>query len=605
MKIRIYPPPKQAKYHRSRLELSERNFIKLTYHHSTTFNAALQRFVSESDRNLELSYGQVEQEKCLLTILISKAKSKNPESYQLTNSSAGIQLSAGTELGLYRGLMSLKQILQQSGRDLPYFEISDEPDFKHRGVMLDISRTKVPSIKTLKHLIDRFADLKYNQLQLYTEHTFAFSQHPTVWADASPYTAMDMLEIHQYCQSRYIELVPNLNCFGHFERWLRHPDYKAYAECPEGFIHPVDQSQVPFGSTLKPNRKSLNLLNELYAEYLPLFESQHFNVGGDEPWELGKGWSAERCKLQGTTQVYIDFMLKIKKLSEKHGKKMMFWSDIILKQPESLRTLSKDLTVMNWGYEGNHPFKRECEQIAEQNIPYYVCPGTSSWNSLTGRTSNMIKNQSNAARNGLRFDAVGFLVTDWGDHGHHQYLPLSYPGFALGACESWNHKGSKSIDHIDMLNQIFFQEQSGLSAKLIMDLGRVTDLAQTEVSNATIFNGLLFSSKIEAPSLSESNLARCADAFGEIRSQLGLINPAGEQDDGALLRGEIDNAIAMANLGINKLRKRRGQKVESKKLRQDLAEIINSHQRLWLGRNRPGGLAESTMRLSKLIRHFS
>ncbi|MBL4679447.1 MAG: hypothetical protein JKY88_01840 [Pseudomonadales bacterium] len=298
-------------------------------------------------------------------------------------------------------------------------------------------------------------------------------------------------------------------------------------------------------------------------------------------------------------------MLKIKKLSEKHGKKMMFWSDIILKQPESLRTLSKDLTVMNWGYEGNHPFKRECEQIAKQNIPYYVCPGTSSWNSLTGRTSNMIKNQSNAARNGLRFDAVGFLVTDWGDHGHHQYLPLSYPGFALGACESWNHKGSKSIDHIDMLNQIFFQEQSGLSAKLIMDLGRVTDLAQTEVPNATIFNGLLFSSKIEAPSLSENNLARCADSFGEIRSQLSLINPAGEQDDGALLRGEIDNAIAMANLGINKLRQRRGQKINSKSLRQDLAGIINNHQRLWLGRNRPGGLAESTMRLSKLSRHFN
>lgn len=598
MKILIYPPPKQAKFLQTRLDISKRCYIKLVHHHSANFNSALQRFVAESKLNLELSYGPIEQEACLLTILQNKTKSKHNEHYVLTHSSAGMHLSAGTELGLYRGLMSLQQILRQAGTKIPYFKISDEPDFKHRGVMLDISRTKVPTLKTLKRLIDKFADLKYNQLQLYTEHTFAFSQHPVVWAEASPYTAMDMMEIHQYCQSRYIELVPNLNCFGHFERWLRHPEYKEYAECPDGFVHPVDNSQIPFGSTLKPNRKSLNLLNELYGEYLPLFESTQFNVGGDEPWELGKGWSAKRCDVQGTTQVYIDFMLKIKKLTEKHGKKMMFWSDIILKQPESLSTLSKDLTVMNWGYEGNHPFKRECEQIANQRIPYYVCPGTSSWNSLTGRTSNMTKNLSNAARNGLRFDAIGFLVTDWGDHGHHQYLPLSYPGFALGACESWNHKGSKSIDHTDLVNQIFFQEEGGLSAKLLLDLGRVTDLAQTDVPNGTIFNRLLFSSKNETRTFTEDNLDRCAGAFSDIQSQLGLIKSTGDERE--LLKGEINNAIGMASLGMSKLRKRRGQKIENKTLRQDLARIINNHQSLWLSRNRPGGLRESTERLSKL-----
>ena len=41
--------------------------------------------------------------------------------------------------------------------------------------MLDISRTKVPTMDTLLTLIDQFSTLKYNQIQLYTEHTFAFS----------------------------------------------------------------------------------------------------------------------------------------------------------------------------------------------------------------------------------------------------------------------------------------------------------------------------------------------------------------------------------------------------------------------------------------------
>ena len=104
--------------------------------------------------------------------------------------------------------------------------------------MLDISRCKVPTLTTLKTLIEQFADLKYNQLQLYTEHTFAFTDHETVWRDASPLTASDILELQAHCQAHYIELVPNLNSFGHFERWLRHSEYRAYAECPDGFIHP-------------------------------------------------------------------------------------------------------------------------------------------------------------------------------------------------------------------------------------------------------------------------------------------------------------------------------------------------------------------------------
>ena len=35
--------------------------------------------------------------------------------------------------------------------------------------MLDISRSKVPNITTLKKLVDKFATLKYNHLELYVE----------------------------------------------------------------------------------------------------------------------------------------------------------------------------------------------------------------------------------------------------------------------------------------------------------------------------------------------------------------------------------------------------------------------------------------------------
>ena len=166
------------------------------------------------------------------------------------------------------------------------------------------------------------------------------------------------------------------------------------------------------------------------------------HLGGDEPWELGEGWSKAKCQKEGATNVYIDFLAKIKQQVDKRDHKMMFWSDIVLKEPECLKRLSKDLIALNWGYEGNHPFARECKLMAAQKIPFYVCPGTSSWNSLTGRTTNMQTNLANAARQGKKYGAYGYLVTDWGDYGHHQYLRsvMPFPLRRVSRAESPGHK---------------------------------------------------------------------------------------------------------------------------------------------------------------------
>ena len=75
-------------------------------------------------------------------------------------------------------------------------------------------------MQTMYELIDLLSDLRYNELQLYIEHTFAFKDHDIVWQDFSPLTGEEIEQIDQYCQERFIELVPNLNSFGHFERWL-------------------------------------------------------------------------------------------------------------------------------------------------------------------------------------------------------------------------------------------------------------------------------------------------------------------------------------------------------------------------------------------------
>ena len=67
--------------------------------------------------------------------------------------------------------------------------------------MLDISRDKVPTMETLCALVDRLASLKVNQVQLYTEHTFAYRHHGDVNAGASPLDADDIRSLDAFCRA--------------------------------------------------------------------------------------------------------------------------------------------------------------------------------------------------------------------------------------------------------------------------------------------------------------------------------------------------------------------------------------------------------------------
>lgn len=591
--FQLYPPPTSIRQRKGSLARTGRKCVRLACSADDRLHRAISRFCDAT--GLSMTHGNA---KVAALVTVQRGKEGGHQGYSLACDAAGIQLAAASDAGLYYGLVTLEQILAQCGEQVPFFNITDAPDFTNRGVMLDISRCKVPTMQTLFEMIDDFARLKYNQLQLYTEHTFAFSNHPLIWADASPLTAEETLALQAYCRDRYIELVPNLNSFGHFERWLRYPEYHRYAECPNGFEHPFSHQHIPFGSTLKPDRQSLRLLEELYDEYLPLFESSQFNIGGDEPWELGHGASRKRCEREGTTRVYVDFISKIRKRVKARHRTMMFWSDIVLREPGCLDTLSKDLIAMNWGYEGNHPFKRECQQMADAGLDFYVCPGTSSWNSLTGRTANVQANVANAARNGLATGAVGYLVTDWGDHGHHQYLPISYQGFLLGACHAWNHRASRKLDVADGLDRIYFKDTQGGSGALLVRLGRALELAPSKIRNATIFNRLMFWSMQHEPSVVQSipdaQLEDCDIELAAIKSALDSIAPARDAD---LVRAELGNAIDLARHGIHRLQHFRGSRRQLGPLREELALAIGRHEALWLARNRPGGLHESSNHL--------
>lgn len=509
------------------------------------------------------------------------------QGYRLRVSPEGPQIQAMDEAGAFYGLATLTQITRQCTDAVPCGTIEDWPDFAVRGVMLDISRDKVPTMATLFTLVDDLAAWKINYLELYTEHTFAYRNHRTVWDKASPMTSEEIRQLDLHCRERFIELVPNQNSFGHFERWFKHAGYRHLSECPDGFEYPWGESS-PHGSSLCPGDPgSIRLLDELYTELLPHFTSKKFNVGCDETWELGQGRSKDVCARRGKGRVYLEFLLEIHRLVRSHGRTMHFWGDIILHYPELVKEIPDDVVVLDWGYEADAPFDSHGALLAKSGKHFYVCPGTSTWNSIAGRTENCLGNLRNAAANGLKHGAEGFLNTDWGDNGHWQYLPVSYLGFAAGAALSWCFDGNNGEDFITALNAHVFRDDAGVMGRLAYDLGNAYLKPRTPRVNGSVLFDLLQRTSMDVP-------AHLQETREYIETVMSSISGARiRRPDADLIKAEFVNAGRMLCLACD-----RGLGIPMEQLANETGRIVAEHRRIWLERNRPGGLDNSVSRFA-------
>ena len=565
--------------------------------------------------NLEIVTGNPVPDQAQIVLHLAEGASHHPQGYDLSITPSGIHVVASTSAGVFYGVQTLRQILMQAGRELPGLRISDWPDFPNRGVLLDISRDRVPTMETLYQLIDLLALLKINQFQLYTEHTFAYRRHPQVWAQASPMTGEEILALDTYCQERFIELVPNQNTFGHMTRWLIHEPYAHLAEAPDGWIAPWGQHyQEPF--TLIPHQESLALVRDLLDELLPHFRSRQVNVNADETFDLGQGVSRERVEKEGVGRVYLDFLMAIYREVKAREHTMQYWGDIIVQHPDLVPELPRDAIALEWGYEANHPFDEHGATFAASGVPFYVCPGTSSWRTLAGRTENALANLYNAAEHGLKHGAVGYLITDWGDEGHMQPLPVSYLGFLVGAAASWHFEASQALDVPAALDRLVFRDEAGVMGRLAYGLGNIYRLLDPNTFNSSLLFNVLIQ---EADKLAQTGVGpgegfsreMCNQVLTEIQKIVEPLSQARmDREDASLVQREFHWVAGMLWHACRRIvwvnSRRAGQ--EDEELRQTLAEemagLIAAYRELWHARSRPGGFEDSVARLERLRQEY-
>ena len=422
-----------------------------------------------------------------------------------------------------------------------------------------------------------------------------------------------MRSLDAYCRARFIELVPNQNSFGHFHRWLIHEPYRRLAESPDGIEHPFSFEREPF-SLCPTDPGSLELLADLYDQLLPCFASKHLNVGLDETFDLGAGRSAAACAERGKGRVYLDYLGQVHRLVTERGHRMQFWGDVILQHPELLRELPEDAVALEWGYEADHPFALDAHRFAASGLEFYVCPGTSSWNSFAGRTRNAVENLAAAAIQGQARGAAGYLITDWGDHGHLQPLPVSYPGLAAGASFAWNVRVAEQPQRLPLAQQLdlhAFRDRGGQAGAAVTDLGDAylhTGAARA-VNGSALFFALVFAHKPFAErrgqGMTGPHLERTVESIEQAAAPLRAARM--QRPDAGLIQRELawvaDVLCLACDLASARIDAGHDQPLAAlaatlrRQLSRRLDELVEQHREIWLGRNRPAGLESSAARL--------
>ena len=296
------------------------------------------------------------------------------EAYRIEIDKKGIRLSASTETGIFYGLQTLLQLLNNSdNKTLPALTINDSPRFPYRGLHLDVSRHFFDK-EFVKKQLDAMAYFKMNRLHWHLTDgagwrieikkyprltSFAawrpfdklndwwvggrtFCEQDDPRAVGGYYTQDDIREVVAYAAERHITIIPKIEMPGHSEEVLAtYPELSCSGK-------PYVNADFCIGT-----EKTFEFLENVLLEVIDLFPSEYIHIGGDEASK--SSWkTCPRCQkrmadehLNSVDELQSYMIHRIEKFLNDHGRKIIGWDEIIE------GGLSPTATVMSWrGEEG-------------------------------------------------------------------------------------------------------------------------------------------------------------------------------------------------------------------------------------------------------------
>ena len=301
----------------------------------------------------------------------------NNEAYRLVVAREGVTLTAATADGLFRGMQTLFQLLppeiEKTGAakgvaawQIPAVDIDDAPRFSYRGIMLDPCRHWLPA-EEVKRQIDMLATLKFNRLHWHLTEDQGWrvesTKHPELnklgsvrtEGDGSTYggyyTKDEIRDVVAYAKERHIEVIPELEMPGHeLAAIATYPNLSCRGEkITPRIIWGVEDI------VMCPGKEDMfRFLEDEIDEFVELFPSKYFHIGGDE--SPREEWAncpncQKRMKDLGLTkeaQLQDYIIERMAKYLASKGKTIIGWDEIL-----EGGNLDPSAIVMSWrGEEG-------------------------------------------------------------------------------------------------------------------------------------------------------------------------------------------------------------------------------------------------------------
>ncbi|MBE6631010.1 MAG: beta-N-acetylhexosaminidase [Ruminococcaceae bacterium] len=251
----------------------------------------------------------------------------------------------------YRGL----GLLVEHARGKKEFEIFEDGHFEELSVMIDTSRCAVPTVETVKRMLDHLAVMGYSMAMLYTEDTVELEGRPYFGYMRGRYTADELRAIDDYAYEYGIEIIPCLECYGHMARYLMWPEAKSIK----------DTSAV----LLAREEETFRFLEQLIATVSGCLRSKRVHVGMDEAWDMGRGKFMDKHGFVPAPEIFNEYMERLISITRKYGLQVMMWSDMYFRAsglpyggdpdrctipPEVVAKIPEGVELVYWHY-GERP----------------------------------------------------------------------------------------------------------------------------------------------------------------------------------------------------------------------------------------------------------
>ena len=241
---------------------------------------------------------------------------------------------------------------------------------------------------------------------------FRFRSHPELITHKNALTPKQAKELAEYAQQRGVELIPEIESFGHTRFITGVPQYAHLQDAMQG-------GRNNFSAVCPVAPETLKLFADLYREVAEAFPSRYFHGGCDEVNWGGSALSRAALKKETRAEIWADYVNSLDHITRGLGKELIVWGDFVLhRQPGVLPRLNKDIIVMDWQYYETDPkpLEQAARKVIDTGLRAIGAPSIIScrWGVRAG--ANALRNIEAFADAYSRLDSprgLGVIVTNW------------------------------------------------------------------------------------------------------------------------------------------------------------------------------------------------